>query len=108
MRGMALVLPQDALHKKVASCRTSACQRQQRWNSVALLSFAGGFIGNVLGLFLTLLNGLWRGGAESHFFGSVGTALLLISLPLIVLGGHALDKATEAGKEYDRRTRSGS
>ena len=101
MSEMTLVLPQ-APQRADAPCETSACVRQQRWNIVALFGIAGGLIGNLLGLFLTVLNAFLGSGVEGHIFGTLGTTLLLVSLPLLLLGGHGLDQAAAAGKEYDR------
>lgn len=67
-------------------------------NFFYILAFAGVF-GGVLSIFtgfiFTIVHSVLKGDVT---FDRIGTVLMIIAIPLMLLGGHFMDKATEKKK----------
>ena len=63
----------------------------QSWAFSACLCFAGGIGAGIVGSVLTSLG--WIIGADVHpWVRGIGTALLILTIPLLILAGHCLDR----------------
>ena len=61
------------------------------WAVCACACFAGGIVAGIVGSVLTSLS--WIIGAEVHpWVRAVGTVLLILTIPLLILAGHCLDR----------------
>ena len=69
----------------------------QSWAFTACLCFAGGIGAGIVGSVLTSLS--WIIGAEVHpWVRGIGTALLILTIPLLILAGHCLDRLEWSAK----------
>lgn len=70
----------------------------KRWAFSAGACLAGGVLAGIFGSLLTSLS--WIIGAEVHpWVRAVGTVLLILTIPLLILAGHCLDGLERATKE---------
>ncbi len=78
------------------------------WDAInAVLCFGGGILAGLIGSLLT--SGTWIWGAEVHpWVRRIGTGLLIMTIPLLILAGHCLDRLENREKrEAERRSRTG-
>jgi hypothetical protein len=57
-------------------------------STAALLCFVGGFLAPILGLVIIIIHTAIPG---DHALERVGTALMIVSIPLLLLGSHLMD-----------------
>ena len=73
-------------------------QKTTRKNNFYLIAFCGGFGGMLsilVGFIFFIVHSLMKGDVV---FDEVGTILIFLSFPLLFIGGHFMDKATEKRK----------
>lgn len=78
------------------------------WDVVnAALCFGGGILAGLLGSLLT--SGTWIWGSEAHpWVRRAGTLLLILTIPLLILAGHCLDRMESRSKlEAEEKKRTG-
>lgn len=69
------------------------------WNFTALLGFTGGVSFAVIGLFMNLVGYFFERENVSAEMSKIGTALICIAFPLMLIGAAALDKISESKKK---------
>lgn len=68
------------------------------WAFSACSCFAGGIGAGIVGSILTSLS--WIVGGEVHpWVRAVGTVLLILTIPLLILAGHCLDRLERITKQ---------
>ena len=102
-----LTLPNSLYMEEKKMSRTTLEASLQRWKFMFVASSICGGVCGLLGMTLGLMS-LLRLLTSYKILDGLGTALLVVAFPLIVLAAHSLDKAYEADKaitiENCRRT----
>lgn len=77
---------------EVKSVDQNRLKKMNWWGLTAFIGFAGGILSSVIGL---LMSGIGHIAGANEIDSKIGTILVFLSFPLMMLGAHALDKRAE-------------
>ncbi len=64
----------------------------ERYLTLSFFAFAGGVLSILIGLIFTIVHAIL---VKDTFFDEISTILMIAAFPLLIFGGHFIDKAQE-------------
>ncbi len=82
----------ESLNFPIAHAEKSSINKQKRYSLIAFLGGFGGLLFIFTGFIFLVIHSIIN--ADS-IFDEIGTTLIFLSYPMLFIGGHFMDKATE-------------
>lgn len=99
----AMILQNNVFSAERRLKETSFRRSQKRWTAALFAGSMLGMVSGIVGLVISALN-LCGVLSKSQGAGRLGTLLVVIAFPLLMLCAHAMDKLAEIGKKQKRQT----
>lgn len=93
-------LKTDMAERPRVRIENQATQRGWDWCRLgAIIGLSGGIITTVMGSVLTVITWFTATGVGNSYVRTMGTILLIMTIPLLILGAHCLDLAEKQAEK---------